>query len=146
VCGIFSEEACLSDVFTFKGYSFSVFGSMAIGFTYNDEAVAKYEEKTGKTLEIGVVFALFDILNGKTPLDEKGEAREVEGGVVIKGDLTGSDSKHFDFVLTDIDESSRDVKLVISAYIYTGDAIYYVQENGLSNVVTGISFNEALNG
>ena len=49
----------------------------------------------------------------------------------------------YDLILTDIDDSVKDVKFVIAAYIYNGESVKYVQDNGLSDTVSGISYNEA---
>ena len=143
VWGYFDEESCLEKVFTFKGYSFGFAGQISVGFDIDYEAKAKYEEKTGKTLEIGVLFAGYDNLGGKQPLDANGNAITLDIGKVIKGDLTSFNYPSYDFMLTDVDDSIKDVKLVIAAYIYSGEDIKYEQENGLSDIVSGISYNEA---
>ena len=143
VWGYFDANACLDRVFTFKGYSFSESGAIAVGFDIDYAAMAKYEAKTGKTLEIGVLFAGYDNLGGKQPLDENGEAIALSVGRVVKADLTGFEYVNYDFVLTDVSDSIKDVKLVIAAYIYDGEIVKYVQENGISDTVSGISYNEA---
>ncbi len=143
VWGYFDENACLEDIFTFKGYSFGFAGQISFGFDIDYEAKALYEEKTGKTLEMGVLFAGYDNLGGKQPLDKNGNAIDLDVGRVIKADLTNFKFPYYDFVLFDIGDSIKDVKLVISAYLYDGETVKYVQENGISNTVTGISYNEA---
>ena len=66
----------LDEVFEFKGYSFSPFGEDAcLGFYVNYEAKSAYEAKIGRTVNIGVVFASYDDLNGKAPLDKNSSAR-----------------------------------------------------------------------
>ncbi len=130
-------------IFTFKGYSVNEKGSMAVGYDIDYEAKAFYEELTGKALDIGVVFAGYDNLAGQLPLDRNGEAIALEIGKVVKASLTGFAFTGYDFMLTDIGDGIRDVKLVIAAYIYDGEAAKYVQESGISDTVTGISYNEA---
>ena len=132
-------------VFTFKGYSFNEAGSMAVGFDIDYEAKALYEELTGETLEIGVVFAGYSLLNGNQPLDNEGNAITLPDGAVVKFDLTEYDYTYYDFVITDIIDGIKDIPLVISAYINNGEENKYVQENGISDTVTGISYNEAKN-
>jgi hypothetical protein len=146
VCGYEYETVYLEDIFTFKGYSFSANGGFAVGFAIDYDALAKYEEKTGKTLEIGVVFAGYENLGGKQPLDQNGEAITLDAGKVIKSDLSSFTYSSYDFMLTDIDDSIKDIKLVIAAYIFDGEAVKYVQANGMSDTVNGITYNEALNG
>ena len=130
-------------VFTFKGYSFNEAGLMAVGFDIDYEAKALYEELTGETLEIGVVFAAYDLLLGNQPLDSQGNAVTLPDGAVVKFDLTEYDYTYYDFVITDIIDGIKDIPLVISAYINNGEENKYIQENGISDTVTGISYNEA---
>ena len=132
-------------VFTFKGYSFGWVGQISFGYDIDYEAKAVYEELTGKTLEIGVVFAGYDNLGGKQPLDENGKAITLDVGKVVKADLTDFMFPRYDFTLFDVIESIKGVKLVVSAYIYDGESVKYVQSNGLSDTVGGVSYNEAEN-
>jgi hypothetical protein len=83
-------------------------------------------------------------LNGKQPLDEMGEAIALQVGKVVKADITEYGYKYYDFMLTGFDDSIMDIGLVIAGYIYTGDATYYVQSNGVSSKVGSITYNEAL--
>ena len=143
VWGYFDKEASLGEIFTFLGYSFNEEGSMAVGYEINYEALKKYEEKTGETLEIGVVFAGYSLLNGNQPLDAEGNEVTLDDGAVVKFDLTEYDYTYYDFVITDIIDGIKDIPLVISAYINNGYENKYVQENGIADTVTGISYNEA---
>ena len=143
VWGYFDKEASLGEIFTFLGYSFNEEGSMAVGFEINYEALRLYEEKTGETLEIGVVFAGYSLLNGNQPLDNEGNAIELTDGAVVKFDLTEYDYTYYDFIVTEIIDSIKDIPLVISAYINNGEENKYIQENGISDTVSGISYNEA---
>ncbi len=132
-----------SDIFSFKGYSFGFAGQISVGYDIDYEARLLYEALTGETLEIGVVFAGYDNLGGNQPLDQNGQVIGLSVGKVIKADLTSLSYPSYDFMLTDIDDSIKDVKLVIAAYIYDQETVKYVQENGLINTVTGVSYNEA---
>jgi len=132
-----------NDVFTFKGYSFGALGQISFGFDIDYEAKALYEELTDDTLEMGVVFAGYDNLGGNQPLDENGGAIKLDKGLVIKFDLSEYTYSSYDFMLFDISDSISDIKLVIAAYMYDGDVVKYVQENGISDTVSGISYNEA---
>ena len=143
VWGYFDEEGCLSDIYTFKGYSFNEMGGFAVGFEIDYDALAKYERKTGKTLEIGVVFAGYNNLNGNQPLDGDGEAIALDKGMVVKADITEFGFKYYDFILSDISDEIKDVKLVIAGYIFDGEAVKYVQASGMSDTVVGVSYNEA---
>ena len=145
-CGAIEDGEIVEPLYTFIGYSMPESGmdSIAVGYELNDDAVEEYKAVTGKALEIGVVFAGLDNLAGKQPLDENGDAVTLEVGKVLKADLSGFDYKVYDFVIADIDDSIKDVKLVIAAYIYDGEDVKYLQENGEGDTVSGISYNEAM--
>lgn len=145
-CGTAETEVHAPALYSCVGYAMPENGrnSIAVGFEVNNIAIEEYEKATGKTLEIGVVFAGYDNLAGKQPLDENGNAVSLETGKVIKADLSGFDYQIYAFVLTDINDSIKDVKLVIAAYIYDGESVEYVQENGAGNTVGGVSYNEVL--
>ena len=143
-CGTYAtEENPMIYIFTFKGYSFNSDNSMAVGFAIDYEALASYEELTGKTLEIGVVFAGYDNLGGKQPLDQNGNTIELEKGKVVKANLTAFTYTTYEFVLTDISEDLSDISFVIAGYIFNGETVKYVQANGMSDTVYGITYNEA---
>lgn len=139
VWGYFDANSCLSSIFTFKGYSFGWTGSMAVGFEIDYEAIARYEEKTGETLDFGVVFAGFDALGGNMPLDANGNAH----ADAVKFSTKDYGYIQYDFVITDMTEEYFDISFVISAYIYNGVAVKYVQENGLCDSVMGATYNQA---
>ena len=140
-----SEDDLMSDIFTFRGYSTSENGkgSLAIGFGIDYEAIEKYESTFGVTLSYGVVFANYDSLNGNAPLDSQGNPIAIEGAKSFKADLTEYDSQIFDFIITNIEDAHKDLKLVISAYINDGNTTKYVQDNGISDNVASITYNEA---
>ena len=144
IWGYISEDECIAGVFTFKGYSFSPDGGFAVGFEINRNMLDKYEEITKKSLEIGVVFAGYDNLGGNQPLDQNGNPIPLSVGKVIKGNISSFDYDYYDFMITDISDSIKDVKLVIAGYIFDGNTVKYVQENIISDTVSGISYNEAV--
>ncbi|MBO5262000.1 MAG: hypothetical protein J6B45_03040 [Clostridia bacterium] len=145
-CNTDETETVAPALYACVGYAMSENGSnsIAVGFEVNNKAMEEYEAVTGKTLEIGVVFAGYDNLAGKQPLDENGKAVSLDVGKVIKAELSGYDYKIYDFVLTDIDDSIKDVKLVIAAYIYDGEGVSYLQESGAGGTVSGVSYNEVM--
>ena len=57
---------------------------------------------TGTSLQIGVVFAGYENLGGKQPLDGDGEALTLDVGKVIKADITEFGYSSYDFMLTGI--------------------------------------------
>ena len=131
------------NIFTFKGYSFNEAGQIAFGFNVDLESKTAYEELTGKKLEIGALFASYDYLGGKQPLDNFGKETVLNTGKVVKHNLSEYEYIYYDFILTDISDELKDIKLVISAYICNGEETMYEQENKMSATVTGITYNEA---
>jgi len=144
---IYTEEiepsVYLENIFEFKGYSINeTTGQISFGFTINYDAINAYEEATGTTLDYGIVFASYELLGGKQPLDAQGNPTKLDTGIVIKSSLTEYSYTSYDFVLMDITEGLYSHRFTISAYAYTGDTVKYYQENGASDTVSGISYNE----
>lgn len=145
-CGTVETSVIAEPLYTCAGYSMPESGSnsIAVGFAIDSVAISEFEASTGKSVEIGVVFAGYGNLGGKQPLDENGKAIALEQGKVIKADLSDFEYKTYDFVLTDIIDEIKDVKLVIAAYIYDGKTVEYLQENSCGATVSGISYNEVM--
>ncbi|MBO5312406.1 MAG: hypothetical protein J6B29_00425 [Clostridia bacterium] len=142
---IFAEDSAKSSIFTYKGYSVSEFAqNLAIGYGINHSAIEQYESSTGKSLELGVVFASYDLLGGQNPLDENCQPIPLQSGRVLKLDMGDFSSSVFNFILTGITEEFMNHKFVISAYIYDGESVCYVQDQGISDTVSSVTFNEAL--
>ncbi len=136
-----SCDSIMEGIFTFKGYSFGPQG-VAIGYNVDYDALDRYEGLSGTNLDIGMVLAPFASLNGNNPLDAQGNAITLESGKVIKVPLNSYNTIFYDIILTSVTDDLKDVKLSISAYIYNGTEVKYIQANGLSDTVTGTSYNE----
>ena len=141
-----SNEVIREEIFTYKGYSFGPSG-VSVGYQVNLEAMSKYEESLGEDVEIGVVYAAHNSLQGKAPLDENGNPVELDSGMVIKVDLSMFDTEHYDCVLNSIStDELKDIRFVISAYIKGANSICYIQGNGITPFVSGQSYNDMKNG
>ena len=70
-----------------------------------------------------------------TVKDSYGNTKELDGGNV---DIN-LDEETVDTIV----DSIKDISLVISAYINNGSENKYIQNNGMSDTVSGISYNEA---
>jgi len=129
-------------IITFKGYSVGPDGtSMCAGFDIDRESLELYEQKTGKTIDFGVVFTSYELLGGKSPLvSETGEI--ITDATVIKSSLKDYAYSTYELVLTDITEEYANHKFVVSAYLYDGEAVSYIQGNEVSKNVMGHSLNE----
>ena len=138
-----TSEGGMEDIFELKGYSLSPDGTgISAGFILNYDAKDAYEAELGKAVDIGVVFASYDELDGKNPLDENGNPRELEESYVFKFSLNDYDYITYNFNLTDLTEELYTHKFVISPYIFNGESVYYFDEDGASTEVTGISYKE----
>ena len=137
------KDTIRGQIFTFKGYSFGGKGQIAVGYDIDYEAKELFEHLTGETLEMGVVFAGYDNLCGEQPIDKNGNTISLENGKVIKFVLNEYHYSYYDFVLTDITDDIKNTKLVIAAYLNDGNETKYIQANGLSDTVLGVSYNEA---
>ena len=131
-------------MFEFKGYSVNMEnGEIKVGYTINYEAISSYELVTGKKVNVGAVFASYELLQGQNPLDDEGNAIELNDGYVITMDLSDRDYVNYDFALEDLSDSLFSHRFVIAAYVATDDGVTYYQSNGASKTVSGVSYTEA---
>ena len=138
-----NAELDLTRVFTFLGYSSN--GKMlSAGFLIDYQLLEMYEKANGITADIGIVFASYQLLDGKNPLDERCNPTELEVGKVSKTGLRDKSYLIYDVVLTDLTSDLYDHPFVISAYVYDGYTVSYIQNNS-SDTVLGISYNEIIN-
>lgn len=133
----------LNKIFTYKGFSYNKESSLVIGYTINSDALESYKTMSGKEIELGVVFSPYDELGGSSPLDSNGTPVKLESGKVMKATLDGTKNASCELIIKDIPKEQFSTKLIASAYIYDGENIYYVQENGVSQEVKGVSFDDA---
>ncbi len=131
----------LENAFTFLGYSVKEDGSNRIcaGYIINYEAISMYEEATGTKLNFGAVFASYERLGGRQPLDANGNVVSLEQGKVIKQDLTDYKYATYDLVMNGIPADMLEHEFVLSMYVSTGNEVKYYQ-NGVANTVNGISY------
>ena len=140
-----AEDTGIEDIFEFKGYSVSPFGTDAcIGFDVNYQALTDYEERTGKAADVGIVFASYELLNGREPLDENANPIPLEQGKVITLSLNEFTYYSYDFKLYGLTEELYSHKFVVSPYLYTGDEVYYFGESGVEQTTRGVSYNEII--
>ena len=129
----------LEDIFELRGYSVSPDGtSITAGFVIDYGAKATYEAQLGREIEMGVVFASYDQLGGRLPLDENGNPITFLESYVIKFSLNDYDYLTYNFNITDLTEELHAHKFVVSAYVYNGENVYYYDEDGVSDNVTGV--------
>ena len=132
----------LSRAFTFLGYSSN--GNMvSAGFSIDHLLLEMFEKENGITADIGIIFASYQLLDGKNPLDEACNPTKLDVGMVIKTSLRDKNYLIYDVIITDLTPDLYDHPFVISAYVYDGKTINYVQDNS-SDTVSGISYNEII--
>ena len=141
------KTAMLEDMFVFNGYSVREdgTGSICVSYTINYDVIKEYESLIGETLDFGVVFASYERLNGKQPLNSDGTLTSLENGKVIKQSLVDFEYTTYDFVLRDIGDSIKDHSFVISLYVFNGSEVKYNQ-GSFSETVSGISYNQISQG
>jgi hypothetical protein len=132
VWGYAYETVYLEDIYTFKGYSFNEMGGFAVGFEIDYDALAKYEEKTGKTASFGVVAVATDrITDGKTPLEMQGTVP------VINAQLTGIKMGSVSLKVTGFSEAQKSIQLTMALYVITTkneeSSIVYLQSTQCAN-------------
>lgn len=94
-CGLWEpQEVKIGAMFQPLGYSVSLYHSnpsITLGFTMNKDAIGKYEELSGNTLNFGFAVAMKDLLGENVaPLDKNGNAVVLEKGSVVKANITSS--------------------------------------------------------
>ena len=134
--------ACLGYSATKKGT-----GGMIIGFTVDDEAIAKYKEATGKTVKYGVFAVSQDKLGENDIFDENGT---VANGV-INAEITNYDFAVFNIKVVGFTDEQKSAKLAMGAYVAITDGetieYSYMQDN-TKGALTGdyyfVSYNDII--
>ena len=132
--GTESEE--IEPMITKKGFSVPMFGTIRcilLGFEINHDAIARYEELSGSSIEHGIVVALEQSLNGENPLDENGNPAALEQGKVFKFDATAYETHSIVVFKINLTEEYFDTSVLMTGYIIetsaSGDiSVSYVQE------------------
>ena len=114
-CSKTVEEITLDAFFINLGYSASLDGNggIAIGYIINVDAIARYEEITGKTLKYGVFVTLKDNIGDSPIFDEKEERAQGVISVEIDKKSFGA----FELKLVGFTGEQKDVKLAMGAYV-----------------------------
>ena len=124
---ITSED--IEALFISKGYSCTVFeGAISIvqGFDINREAIARYEELTGKEVSYGVVASSVNkVVDGNIDV-----VNNVDGVTAI--DFTTADKAEFtrfEIKVADIAEANQNTGLYACAYVIEDGAVSFISEN-----------------
>ena len=124
-----TNDTGLDDIFSFEGYALSPDGKeLCAGIRVDYYAKADYEKEIGKAVEIGCVFAPYDSLNGRAPLDANGNPIKLENGNVVIFSMDEYEYESYDLRLTDFTEDMYSYKFVITPYVFDGENVYYYQK------------------
>ena len=117
-CGAQSYEKT-TPLFTCLGYSApeNGIGGIAVGFTVNNEAIAEYEEITGKTLKFGVFAVLQSRLGNNDVFAEDGTVADG----VINAEITNYEFVAFELKIIGFTDTQKDIKLAMGAYVAVTD-------------------------
>lgn len=137
-----AENTELNDIFQFVEYSLSENGEPTFGFTLNLAAKEAYENQIGKSVDIGIVIATLESLNGNSPIGADGKPIEVENNNIYVKSLNGLENTSYSFKLVNFAGDIAACKYVVAPYVYDGANTYYYQNGEISETVTGISFDE----
>lgn len=139
MCGQVSTIATYDPIITFVGYSAKINGDkICVGYTINRGMEEVYTTKTDKTISIGVtativtdeVTTLDPVNNDLTPMNDKTVA------ISISDEYIG-----FDFVISGFTEEHYEKSLVMCAYIYDGNEVYYIDIGGCNTYATTFTFS-----
>ena len=127
VCQMNSVSEVIEKIVTSKGYSVCEYGEAGVTHTVsvNKEALARYEELSGKKLYYGVVAGVKkDGYSDKLISYENGVLLTADNAIAV--DFTGTEYEILDLKLTNINKS---VTVYCNAYIGTEGAINYICDN-----------------
>ncbi len=112
-------EITANALFTCLGYSAPEDGKggIAIGYTLDNEAIAEYENKTGKILKYGVFAAAKDKLGNNDIFGSDGTV----ASNVVKAEITSYSFVAFELKIIGFTDEYKDHKLAIGAYVAVTD-------------------------
>ncbi len=115
-------------------------GSVCIGFDVNEDAMAKYEELTGKTYTYGVVAYVPTSSEDKSTLKPINDDLSLKDEkYTIQAETTGCAS--FEFIIKGFDSDvEKAIELVMGAYVSDGTSVSYLGINQETNTVAQTQF------
>ena len=109
-------------------------GEICFGFKLNHDAIVSYDNIANSALEVGIVMASYENLNGLQPLDANGNTAIIDGCNILKLNVDKTVTL-CDVILTDFTEEYFSRGIVVSAYTKSDVGVTYYQENNASNIV-----------
>ena len=142
-CGLKSTLATYTPIITLIGFSAKINGDkVCMSYVVDRDMVKIYEEKTNKalgTVKFGVTAAFVeeDMTQYETMNDDLTPANDKTVVVPVKNEYSG-----FDFILSGFTSEYYNTPLVMCAFVYNGDEIYYI-DSACNTYATPFTFNTA---
>ena len=132
-------------IFNYLGYSTAENeDSIAVGYTANIDALAKYEERIGAPLKYGLVITLKELLGGKLPLDENGNP--IEGNDKIYVMTFEEKFTRISASFREIPADKFDTHLIMTLFVVDPETgVSYIGEESTQEGPESISLNDAKN-
>ena len=132
-------------IFNYLGYSTAENeDSIAVGYTANIDALAKYEERIGAPLKYGLVITLKELLGGKMPLDENGNP--IEGNDKIYVMTFEEKFTRISASFREIPADKFDTHLIMTLFVVDPETgVSYIGEESTQEGPESISLNDAKN-
>ena len=129
------------------GYSVSEFGKNGVtqGVLINRDAVNKYNEYAAAPIDFGMVAGARSALVEGNPLLIAGDSVTKASNVVAYKSFANETSTLISYSLNGFGDMYKDTQLIVSAYVYDGNDIYYLSGDSISTVVQTVSYNDVLN-
>lgn len=143
-CNITEEE--INPLLKLNGYSISRDGtSLCTGYTINNDALSEITKLNDK-FEIGMVAGSKSLLSDKMPLDSK-TAEPVDlsqyGAAVIKACVSNGSCSMVDLKLDGFDENNYYEQLYLSAFIFDGELVNYIQGDAQTEKLSPLCYVQA---
>ena len=142
------SEPTFAPLFTCLGYSADEKSvGIYIEYTVNTEAIAEYEEVTGKTVKYGLYATTKNNIGTNDILDENGMPNEG----ALKAEISSNDFVKLSLKMAGFDDDSKDAKFAIGAYVEIvaeeSKEIIYLQEGEIkeNEKYAFISYNDIAN-
>lgn len=141
VCGeenISEETPSLAPIFILNGYSAKIGGTkITISYAVNNDALDAYNRFNTELVYGVVAYAPDESETDVDPINDSFEIKDASRTVlaVIDSDYVG-----FDFILDGFGADYYDSKIVMSAFVYDGEKVYYLGTNAQSDLAQVITF------
>ena len=132
----------ISPIFTYLGYSYGE-GGYTQSYVINREALKKYEDVSGDTVEFGGVATTANAIGTQNPLDKDGNP--ISSKVKV-ANFTDTDYNIINIAIKGIDDKNKDTDIVCSLYVKARGQTTYL-DNGVEKTHCGASsYNDVKEG